>query len=499
VVEQAGLENRNAGNGIVGSNPTLSASFYRACPKGRGPVETGGLWDENPKKGFDGAGPAAAGSTGQGAAQQSGANPTFSVLFIQNTISPHSLEEKIMMSILYPEIMSCAQELTYGLMPAYCPQKNKFILIIKATKEMILTASINNFFKIYPIKDISDDTVYLGLVIGFFDDHDEPLTITTPLFSDDQMIADIKGLLSQETFDVYFFDENNFELLGASAKNKDFERFSKKMNDCSFFNLKDHNILENWDKINKIFSLRTQEDDINAYEIGLNDRLYPDDMMITDLRERFSGFNDRAESLAVTSLQRVDPGPMQEKDIARLLRRIFDREDIYVNPYRTDTNKELSDVLVVTDSVMLFVQAKDSPNTKDMLRRSLDRKHQTIRNHIQNAANQMRGALIYARDNKSVTILSNNQRVTIPLNSRQIAGLVLVKELFDDDYPACSAPVLKLVREIELPIGLLDYSQLHVLTQNLRTPARFINGLYDALDMALEHEQFPKSVWSGNQ
>lgn len=405
-----------------------------------------------------------------------------------------------MISILYPEIIRHIQAFDYGLMPVYLPKEEKFILIIKATKEGILTAGINNSFKIYMIKDNSHDELYLGLVIGFFDDEDEPLTIITPLFSDDQMLTDIRCLLLQESFSVYFFDENNFELLGASAKNKNFDRFANQIDKASFHKFQDSEILETWNKINQCFSFRTEEDDVNAYEIDLNDRLYPDDVMITDLRESFSGFNDRGENLAVTSLERSDdPGSMQEKDIARLLRRVFDAKNIYLNPYRADTNKELSDLLIVTDSMMFFVQAKDSPNTEDMLRRSLDRKHKTIQGHIQKAVNQMRGALTYARDNQGVTILSNDSSITITLEDRQIVGLVLVKELFDDDYHACSAPVLSLVREIELPIGLLDYSQLHILTQNLTTPARFINGLYDALDMALEYDQFPKSVWSGTQ
>lgn len=402
-----------------------------------------------------------------------------------------------MISILYPEIIGYIQTLGYGLLPVYLPKEGRFILIIKATKEHILAAGINNNFKIYPIKEDSDDAFYLGLVIGFFDDHDEPLIITTPLFSDDQMLADIKGLLSQENFDVYFFDENNFELLGAAAKNKDFERFSKQMNGASFPKLNNVEVLSTWKKMDQTFSLRTEEDDINAYEINLNNRLYPEDVMFIDLRENFSGFNDRAASLAITSLERNDPGPMQEKDIARLLRRIFDRKDIHLNPHRADIKEELCDVLVVTNRVMLFMQAKDSPNTQGMLRRSIDQKRKTIRRHIRDAADQMRGALTYARDNKGVTILSNNKQMIIPIENRQIVGLILVKELFDDDYPTCSAPVLALVREMKLPIGLLDYSQLHVLTQNLKTPTRFINGLYDALDMALEHEQFPKSVWSG--
>jgi hypothetical protein len=78
-----------------------------------------------------------------------------------------------------------------------------------------------------------------------------------------------------------------------------------------------------------------------------------------------------------------------------------------------------------------------------------------------------------------------------------LVGLIVVKELFDDDYKECSTPILKVVRDLELPIGLFDYSQLNVLTQKLVTPALFINGLYRALDVALKHEQFPKSVHSG--
>ena len=109
---------------------------------------------------------------------------------------------------------------------------------------------------------------------------------------------------------------------------------------------------------------------------------------------------------------------------------------------------------------------------------------------------KFRGALCYARDNDGITISINDRPTTIKRDGRQLVGLIVVKELFDDDSPECSAPVLKLVRELKLPINLLDYPQLHILTQNFTTQTRFINGLFDALDMALLHEQFPRSVFS---
>lgn len=405
-----------------------------------------------------------------------------------------------MLSIIHPEIIHYLHDFDYGLMPIYLPKEDKQILVIKATKEGILTVSTNNEFKIYLIKNPAKDTSYLGMVTAFFDDHDEPLTITTPLFSDDEMLVDITKLFSQESFEVYFFDENNYELLGATIQNDGFNKFSKEINTATFPQFQQSNTLDTWKSMELQFGLRTANDDSNAYSIKLDGRLYPDDIMIIDARNSLHKLNDQQKTVSAISLEREgDPGPMQEADIAKLLAKVFKPEDIYLNPFRADTNRELTDILIVTDKIMFFIQAKDSPNTKDMLQRSIDRKRQTIRGHIKKATDQMRGALTYARDHQGVTIISEGEPLKIDLDARQLVGLVMVKELFDDDYPECSSPVLSLVKALELPVSLLDYPQLHVLTQNLSAPHNFINGLYDALDMALEHDQFPKSVFSGKK
>jgi hypothetical protein len=406
-----------------------------------------------------------------------------------------------MLSILHPEILYHIRGFEYGLMPIYLPKENKYILLVKATKEGILTVSTNNAFKVYLIKSADMGISHLGLVTAFFDNHDEPLTITTPLFSNDEMLTDITSLFSQERFEVYFFDENNYELLGAKIHNKHYNRFSNEIKCSTFPEFLKINTLEVWKNMDHQFGLRTLDDDYNAYEIKLEGRLYPDDVMIMDVRENFSGFNDSQNSIAVASLHRDrDPGPMQEKDIARLFRRLFEKNEIFLNPFRADDIKkekrELVDILIITKNVMLFVQAKDSPNTADMLQRSIERKHKTVRGHIKKATDQIRGALCYARDNDGITISIDDNPIKIERSGRQLVGLIVVKELFDDDYPECSAPVLKLVRELDMPINLLDYPQLHVLTQNFTTQSGFINGLFDALDMALDHEQFPKSVFS---
>ena len=110
-----------------------------------------------------------------------------------------------MLTLLYPQLLPYLQGFDYGLIPINLPEENRRILAIKCTKEIILTASLKNEFRLYLLSDPEQEGKCLGLVSAFFDDHDEPLTITTPLFSNDSMLKDIKELFSQENFDVFFF------------------------------------------------------------------------------------------------------------------------------------------------------------------------------------------------------------------------------------------------------------------------------------------------------
>lgn len=164
---------------------------------------------------------------------------------------------------------------------------------------------------------------------------------------------------------------------------------------------------------------------------------------------------------------------------------------------RGDTERELTDVLVYTDQVMLFIQAKDSPNTEAALRRSVERKQSATRAHIEKASKQLRGAINYAERNGAVFICTADGTVTLPIGGRQLFGLVVVREMFDNDYAACSAPVLKAARSLRHPAVLLDYSGLHIMARNLHSSACFINGLHQMFAVAIEREEFPKPAWFG--
>lgn len=400
-----------------------------------------------------------------------------------------------MLSIRYPHVFAHTQRFRYGLMPVEVPGEGSF-LVIKVTKEAILAARLKGSFRIYLISDIGGATSHLGLVTAFFDDHDEPITITTALFEGDELTIDISALLIQSAFDVYFIDEHNRELLSARVDNPGALRFQHTLQCASFPPFELDGFKPILRRINEHFSTRKAEDDDAAFELKIADLLAPEDLAILDTRPSARAFQSTAPEPVIVTLEREAPGPPQERDIAVMFGRVFPADGIYLNPIRADTGKELCDVLVVTETEMLFVEAKDSPNTEASLARSLDRKRLTIQNQIEKATRQLSGAFLYALKENGVIIKCDAGQKALSLKDRQPLGLIVVREMFDDTQIKNSEPILTAVEAIKVPLMLIDYPGLHVVTLNVRTPNHFMGCMHSIFDMALKHGQFPRSVWS---
>lgn len=401
-----------------------------------------------------------------------------------------------MFSLDHPEILSHLGQLIYGFQPVQFPD-GRFCLIIKAGKEFILTARINNGFKIYLVPDMAVPGQSLGFMTAFFDDHDEPLVLFTPLYAGDDMVRDLAGALSQDSFDLFFFDEHDREFMGTRSRVRDVARFRTTMTETQFPTFDMDDLAATIDAMGGWFGLRNAKDDDQAFAVELGERLYSDDMVIIDVRDDAYDFQGSGGLVMMTSLERTEPGAFQERDIVALLRRAFPGEAIYLNPMREDSGTELTDVLVVTDEVVLLVQAKDSPNTETSLRRSINRKRAVIRSHIDKGAKQLRGALTHILERESIVLRTVSGPRTVDVADRAVVGLVVVREMFDDDYKACSAPVLAVADACEQPCVLLDYAALHLMALRLASPARLINGFYQMFAVAMEHGEFPKPRFSG--
>ena len=396
-----------------------------------------------------------------------------------------------MLAITNPEILPELASLECGLWPIRKPNEEGWHLIIKCPKEMILTAKIRAGFKFYLVPLDAKGIQTHGLITAFFDDHDEPLTIRSPLFDDDEMTTDICELLSSKEFEVHFFDEHNRELLGYQAHNEGADRFRSMLRTIRFVPFTYDLARQFHDQMPIRFGLRVSADDEEALSISLDEALFPNDLYILEYSTE-ANFYHGYKTPMHTILERQDPGPFAELDIVKALQRVFASDQIYLNPSRSDDGKEFVDVLVTTSKNLLLIQAKDSPNTKTMLQRSIERKKATVVSHLKKAAAQMRGSISYTRSCVPLQIVADNEQHEIFLGKRDIIGLIIVKELFNSEFSVYSPLAFELFDETGVPCFILDYPEFHAYTSYRQTEDSFIDTLEQIFVAGQELGEFPR-------
>ena len=374
-------------------------------------------------------------------------------------------------SVPYLEILQTLSDLRGGLLPMRDVGSSRMILIAKTMREMAATARLRKSFRFYLVPLRTGDVDTFGLLTAFFDDHDEPLTIRTPLF-DEEVAREFLQVLSSDSFDMYFFDEYNRELIGFRAENPDAHRF------------------------------RSLADTIRLVPDTLETaRRFHDDMMLW-FGARSTADNDAALRIDLIetwisdnldSQSQIPPGDLNERDIEMGLHRAFSSDQVYRNPVRANEGREFVDVLVATENTVLLIQAKDSPVTDATLNRTIDRKKATTDVHIRKAAAQLKGSINHLRSGSSVEIITDRQHWDVSMSGREVFGLVIVKELFDLERMACSQLVLSVSEETDVPCLLLDYVEFQELTFFRQTEEGLVDALKDIFSAAREHRLFPRS------
>jgi hypothetical protein len=399
----------------------------------------------------------------------------------------------MMFTLKYPEILLHLGGLQYGYQPVRLPSGER-VLIIKLTKEAILTAKLQRTFTVYGVPDDADGV--LGLITALFDDVDEPITLTTPLFAEDELCTDLLTLLQQPSFKVYFFDEHDRELLGVRVEDPAIGKWAAAFSRRRFrqFDMAEApavlKSMTNW------FARRKELDDAAALRIRFSESLYPDDLLSLDARE--TGFDFiAAGSEPVSSLVREDAGPFQERDIVELLVRLVPPQAILLNPFRTDANTEFADVVVAHGGVLLIVQAKDSPNTAEILGRTLDRKRKSVRSHLAKAVKQMRGAFSHMESGGELRLRTPGVESVLQLEDQFVIGVIVLREMFDDQFRDYSEPVLKLIQKAQRRCLVLDYAALHILTCSLSSWESFVSALHEMVDFGLTRGEFPRPRFLG--
>jgi hypothetical protein len=395
------------------------------------------------------------------------------------------------LTIKHPEIVPQLKDFGFGIWVAKKDQK--YFLIIKATKEIILTAKVNQGFHFYLAPVEVDSKSTFTLITAFFDDDDEPLIIMTPLLANDELTDDFLELLRNDVFEVCFFDEHSRELLSYKASGR---LTSMRGRIASAPLLDAGTVHQMLDKAEAWFGLRDELDDKEAFVVTLIESLFPDDFLIMDLDSEKHLFNG-SKSFSTTSLERDEPGSYQELDIVFLLQRVYEPSRIFLNPVKAGDGEELVDVMVLGDDAVLLVQAKDSPNTEKILRTTVKRKRIKALNQLKGGASQLRGAIAEIKRNPLVQLKRGEGAVEVDLSGRQLIGVVVVKELFNDSFREYSSVVFELMDKAKTPAVFFDYPELNMMTLHCNCEDKFLSATHQIFSSAMERGEFPRLRYSG--
>lgn len=396
-----------------------------------------------------------------------------------------------MLSVLYPNVYRAMNHFPGGIYPFKIPSRSEAALVVKLPKEMILTAKIRGYFKIYVVPIQHKNIYTVCFLSAFFDDEDEPLVVTTPLLEDT-----VKGyfyqLLHSNRFDTYFLDEQSREFLSYNCSVSLPKTSKARLSNAQFLDASPADLLAIQRQALGWFSRRNSFDDLGAITIQLTESLYPTDVAVVDMRtEQLSYGGSKGFELSI--LEREEPGNFQEEDIIRCLRYIFKNEQIFKSPRRTYDNEEICDILVVSGRVLLFIQAKDNPNTKPIILSDIKRKRKKAIKAVKNAIEQTKGAIRYLRRcNEHMEFVIDEELYRVPTLNADVYTAVIVKELFDDERSVYSEQVLKMASEKSIHCVPFDYMEFYKFCRDIEGDEAFFNALTMLFKSAIAHSYFSR-------
>ena len=362
-----------------------------------------------------------------------------------------------------------------------------------------MAARVDGGFGMYLAPDSAHPPKLLGVITAFFDDPDEPLVLFTPMAASDELHCGLAALFRQRTFDAVFLDENNREVMCAQVRLQNPEVCLPEFERSGFADFRVEDTFDRLRAMGDWFRRRVAADDKAALRFSIDRKAYSDDLVVIDARPEAYDFHGASGNVSMNRLERMEPGRFQERDTVEIMKRVFAAEDVYLNPTRTDTGKELVDVLGCDDSCLVAVQGKDSPNTVASLRRTTERKRSVARRHVEKAAKQLGGAMSHILKGGVLSVSTDGVEHRVAVAGKHVFGVVMVQELFDDDYEYCSIPVLEIASKLKAPCVLLEFFSLHMLTLRAASPAQLAYGLHQIFEAGVEHSQYPKPLVLGNR
>lgn len=372
-----------------------------------------------------------------------------------------------MLSIRYPSVMHVVMELPIGLWPITIKADAIPKLIVKASKEAILTAKIRQGFLIYLIPYELRNFTSVGFLASFFDDPQHPYTTGGGLIKE-LSGRELSKLFLSPKVDVHFFDEVGREMLSYRATFKTTKNHRDTLRSAVLPSAVGLNQAEILRSLTEWYKLSGPKDDERAIHVTFDEPLMPEEIIYFDLRPENHTYHG-SPGFSSFTLEREVPGLPQELEIISLLERTFKSNEIYFAPKRTYDNEEMVDILVVTEKSVLLIQAKDNQNLESSINKTIEKKKSAAVKALKSGVGQVKGAISYLRRAAPFVVLIDGREVEVDVQGKKVYGLVVMKELFDDSYESYTPQMIELYKKTEVPCIPLSFGELHNYT-------RFIHG-----------------------
>ena len=393
-----------------------------------------------------------------------------------------------MLSIRYPSVMSTVMELPIGLWPITIKADAIPKLIVKTSKEAILTAKIRQSFLIYLIPYELKGFASVGFLASFFDDPQHPYTIGGGLIKE-LSGRELSKLFQSPKVDVHFFDEVGREMLSYRATFKTTKNHRDTLRSAVLPSAVGLNQAEILRFLTEWYKLSGPKDDERAIRVTFDEPLMPEEVIYFDLRPENHSYHG-SPGFSSFTLEREVPGLPQELEIISLLERTFKSNEIYFAPKRTYDNEEMVDILVVTEKSVLLVQAKDNQNLESNVNKTIEKKKSAAVKALKSGVGQVKGAISYLRRAVPFVVIIDGREVEVDVQGKKVYGLVVMKELFDDSYESYTPQMIELYKKTEVPCIPLSFGELHNYTQFIRGDEEFFKAFMKVFDHGRETGAF---------
>lgn len=395
-----------------------------------------------------------------------------------------------MLSITHPAVMTYVHQLPIGLLPIIFQGDPIPRLIVKANKELILSAKVRKGFSVHLIPYDVAGVKSVGFLAAFPDDQQHPLILAGALV-EELMGHEMCVVLMSSEVNVHFFDELGREALGYRARLTSSSAHRALLEETNLPSIEGLNQSAILSCLSDWFRVSGAREDAQAIRVELLEPLFPEEIVFADMRDESHQYHGSSRVSHYT-LEREEPGEFQEKEIIALLERTFESSSIYFSPKRVYDGEEVADILVVTEKNIIIVQAKDSPNLERTINLPIARKKSTAIKSLKKAAAQVKGAANYLRRRQPAVILMSDAEIEISLEGKGLYGLVIMKELFSDDYDEYTPVLLNVYEQANIPTITLSYSEVHQYTRFLAGDEAFLEAFMKVFEWGCKTGMFPR-------